>query len=96
MVLNRKHRLVDLPRVEHCAPHAGPQFQRAGTSTTVEMGCTAYKIRGVDDEASKAVSLADSHVLVAPSSRGSKEEQRGHTVVDERPMGWLSPKMAPV
>ena len=96
MVLNRKHRLVDLPRVEHCAPHAGPQFRRARTSTTVEMGCTAYKIRGVDDEASKAVSLADSHVLVAPSSRGSKEEQRGHTVVDERPMGWLSPKMAPV
>lgn len=32
----------------------------------------------MDDEGSRAVSLADGHVVVAREPRGSKEEKRGH------------------
>ena len=60
MVLNRKHRLVDLRLLPStCLSHC------AGITTMFKMGL--YNIRGprgVDDDGSKAVSLADSHVVV--------------------------------
>lgn len=57
--------MLDPTRWDHCHGRDGVVVQHS-------------RPVGVDDEGSKAVSLADGHVAVAREPRGSKEEKRGH------------------